>query len=196
MSDSNNSNASSSMDGNEVEEFVAVDIAAIRKELSDSIAVEIERGFGLAEIHSNIAQQHIRVNGLINGDPLWSTLSDLAKIMLADERESGLAHAYYAAMTKKFRSKWMEANPLKAAVVEFDATVEAKAKIEAAGGRVITESDLAGPNGEQIIDEVAAEHGHDTREDECEMITGLRSFRAKLIAEGDAGANPDAPDTP
>lgn len=171
-----------------IEPFVRVDIAALRTKLQAEVFVSLDKGMELAEAHSAIVQDFIEANGFAVGDDFWAEMSEKARVAIGGDP---IVDAAYAIITTRFRAAVAEANPLEITALEHDiASRRAEAKPEgdddeSAPFDLVDVNAIAGPDGEAIIDRMAAQHGHLTREDECEGIQMLRSLRERLT-------NPDA----
>ena len=173
-----------------IEPFVNVDIAALRVTTQTEVFSGMEKGFTLAEEHCAITQEHIIQNGFDFDHPFWGEISAKAEEALGDDP---LTQAAYRVIVAKFQAAVRDANPLEVTALEHDiASRRGEGKSDDDGDddesnpfEVVDIAAIAGPDGEAIIDRMAASHGHLTREDECESIQILRSLRKRLT-------NPDA----
>lgn len=179
------------MDEN-IEEFTPLNIDALYDEVTEDLLSDMAKGLELGKKHIALAQEHIREHGLDNDDPFWEQLGGWAVLELGP----GLPTAYYHTIRGMFQTKLLEANPLMKAAFEFDyatRTVEKAQEMVGPNGIVITPERLGGPDGERLIDEIAADHGHETREDECEFVASLRATREHLLTQHpDKYGDPDS----
>lgn len=117
-----------------------------------------------------LAEKHLTENDnkLNYADPIWEELG-------ADvDRDNPFERHGYDTTRARFMQKWVKANPLAYAAAMFeDRASTPESSIIIVPAELLPDI-LAGTLTQQQVDELAAEHGHTTPEEECGTILNLR----------------------